>query len=369
VKPPRQHWTGLRARGDMRAPTEGKYVSRTVAVVAVLAAVVYGAVGEALSHELYEAAVVTLAYVMMALGLNVVVGFAGLLDLGYVVFFAVGAFAAAWLMSTQFAGESIHIGVNETVGRLPGIHVNFFLAVFLAAGFAGFWGATLRAPALRLRGDHLAVLTLALGQIVPELLERSTELSNGRRGITPIDSPWVPVPGLEHVTRLDIRPLYFIALGMVVAVGVVATRLRTTRIGRAWRAMRDDETVATCSGVPLARTKLWAYAISAAIGGFAGAFLAVLNSIVNVDQFGFGFSIFILSMVVVGGAGGISGVIGAAVAISLGTRFLLPELYIASQGLGVDVNLAVLSSGLFGVCIVLVTLLRSDAALARAPRR
>jgi branched-chain amino acid transport system permease protein len=350
------------------AQAEAKGVGRPIAVVAVVACVVYGAVGEAWSHELYEAAVVTLAYVMMALGLNLVVGFAGFLDLGYVVFFALGAFAAAWLMSTQFAGQSVHIGVSETVQRLPGIHVNFFLVVFLAAGFAGIWGALLRAPALRLRGDHLAVLTLALGQIVPQLLERSTDLSNGRRGITPIDRPWIPVPGLDQVTRQDIRPLFFIALGMTVAVAVVTTRLRTTRIGRAWRAMREDETAAACSGVPLAQTKLWAYAISAAIGGFAGAFLAVLNGIVNVDQFGFGFSIFILCMVVLGGAGGVSGVIVAAVGISLGTRFLLPELYSASQRLGVDVNLTLLSSGLFGVAIVLVTLVRTEFAPGRAPR-
>ena len=342
-------------------------IRRPIAAVAVVAGVVYGAVGEAWSHELYEAAVVTLAYVMMALGLNLVVGFAGFLDLGYVVFFALGAFAAAWLMSTQFAGQSVHIGVSETVRRLPGIHVNFFLVVFLAAGFAGFWGALLRAPALRLRGDHLAVLTLALGQIVPQLLERFTDLSNGRRGITPIDSPWFPLPGLEHLTRQDIRPLYFIALGMTLVVAVVTTRLRTTRIGRAWRAMREDQTVAAFSGVPLVQTKLWAYAISAAIGGFAGAFLAVLNGIVSVEQFGFGFSLFILCMVVLGGAGGIPGVIVAAVGISLGTRFLLPELYSASQRLGVDVNLALVSSGLFGVCIVLVTLLRADVAPGRAP--
>ena len=168
------------------------------------------------------------------------------------------------------------------------------------------------------------------------------------------------MPGLDHVTRQDIQPLFFIAFGMTIAVAVVATRLRTARIGRAWRAIREDETVAACSGVPLARTKLWAYAISAAIGGFAGAFLAVLNGIVNVDQFGFGFSIFILCMVVLGGAGGIAGVIAAAVGISLGTRFLLPELHDASQRLGVDVNLALVSSGLFGFCIVLVTLLRAD---------
>ena len=334
--------------------------ARTIAVVAVVAGAVYGAVGEAWSHELYEAAVVTLAYVMLALGLNLAVGFAGLLDLGYVAFLALGAFAAAWLMSTQFADQSVHIGVSETVGRSPGIHVNFFLVVFLAAGFAGLCGALLRAPALRLRGDYLAAVTLALGLIVPQLFELSSSLSNGRRGITPIDRPWIPVPGLEHVTRLDIRPLFFIALGMTLAVAVVTTRLRATRIGRAWRAVREDETVAACSGVPLAQTKLWAYAISAAIGGFAGAFLAVLNGLVNVDQFGFGFSIFILCMVVLGGAGGISGVIAAAVGISLGTRFLLPELYVASQRLGVDANPALLASGLFGVCIVLVTLLRTD---------
>ena len=352
--------------GGTHTRAEGKGVSRPIAVVAVVACAVYGAVGEAWSHELYEAAVVTLAYVMMALGLNVVVGFAGLLDLGYVAFFAFGAFAAAWLMSTQFADQSIHIGVSETVQRLPGIHVNFFLVLFLAAGFAGLWGALLRAPALRLRGDHLAVLTLALGQIVPQLFELSTGLSNGPRGITPIDRPWIPVPGLEHVTRQEIRPLFFIALGMTLVVAVVTMRLRTSRIGRAWRAMREDETAAAFAGVPLARTKLWAYAISAAIGGFAGAFLAVLNSIVGVDQFGFGFSIFILSMVVLGGVGGISGVIVAAVGISLGTRFLLPELHVASQGLGVDVNLSLLSSGLFGVCIVLVTLLRADSGWQRS---
>src|SRR3954471_18691098 len=162
------------------------------------------------NQDLLDASIQALAYVIMALGLNVVVGFAGLLDLGYVAFYVIGAFVIAWFGSRQFAdvngGKGIHILVDGeaplTHQPIPGIHVNFFIVMLVAAAVAGLWGVILGAPTLRLRGDYLAVVTLAFGEIVPRVFENGTsglfgightDFSNGRQGITPIDKinfPW-----------------------------------------------------------------------------------------------------------------------------------------------------------------------------------
>ena len=196
------------------------------------------------------------------------------------------------------------------------------------------WGAILGAPTLRLRGDYLAIVTLAFGEIVPRVFEFSTavvdlgslDVSNGRQGITPVDKPWAPIPGLDNITRVDITPFYFIALAMLLVVLFVNVRLRDSRLGRAWIAVREDEVAAAAMGVHLVRVKLWAYAIGASIGGFAGVFLGVFQNTINVDQFEFGFSVFILCMIILGGMGNIAGVILGAVALSMINRFLLPEL-------------------------------------------
>ena len=263
--------------------------------------------------DLLDASIDSLGYIIMALGLNIVVGFAGLLDLGYVAFFAIGAFVMGWLGSAHFADADIHIGASEFANRLPGIHLWFPLILISAALFTALWGAILGAPTLRLRGDYLAIVTLAFGEIVPRVFENSTsgflgigstDFSNGRQGITPVDKIALAAGRRRRcATRWSSSPIYYYALAMVLLVLFVNFRLRDSRLGRAWIAVREDEVAAAAMGVNLVRTKLWAYAIGAALGGFAGVFLATYKNTVNVDQFEFGFSVFILSMVILGGYG------------------------------------------------------------------
>ena len=340
--------------------------------------IVFGFIGdEVFSAELYDSMITTLGYVMMALGLNIVVGFAGLLDLGYVAFYAIGAFMGGWLMSAQFSDREIHFLVSDVSEKLPGIHLNFFVVIFLAAAVTALWGAILGAPTLRLRGDYLAIVTLAFGEIVPRVFELSesglfgignTNWSNGRQGITPIDKPFAPLPGLDEITRLDITPFYFIALFMVVVVLFVNFRLRDSRLGRAWIAVREDEVAAAAMGVNLVRVKLWAYAIGAAIGGFAGAFLGVYRNTVNVDQFEFGFSVFVLAMIIIGGMGNIGGVIAGAITLSLFERFVLPELNTVSQDL-IEFDVTAISFGIFGFFLMAMMILRPEGFIPNRRRK
>ena len=337
-------------------------------------AIVYGLYGDAwFSDSLYESVIQTLAYVMMALGLNIVVGFAGLLDLGYVAFFAIGAFVSGWLMSSFFDTKNVHIVVSDITQSLPGIHVNFFFVIFIAAAFTAMWGAILGAPTLRLRGDYLAIVTLAFGEIVPRVFEFSSDLgldvSNGRQGITPVDKPWAPIPGLDDITRVDITPFYFIALAMLLGVLFVNVRLRDSRLGRAWIAVREDEVAAAAMGVHLVRVKLWAYAIGAAIGGFAGVFLGVFQNTINVDQFEFGFSVFILCMIILGGMGNIAGVILGAVALSMINRFLLPQLDTVPEKFGLDFDVTAISFGIFGFLLLVMMVLRPEGFIPNRRRK
>jgi len=318
------------------------------------------------NQDLLDASIVTLAYVIMALGLNVVVGFAGLLDLGYVAFYVIGAFVIAWIGSRQFVdvnhGRGIHLLVP---GDAPGIHVNFFVILAIAAATAALWGAMLGAPTLRLRGDYVAIVTLAFGEIVPSIFANGTSgpfgigslnFSNGSEGITPIDK--INLPWSDRVLGypLHLNGAYFVALAMVIVTLFVNCRLRDSRLGRAWIALREDEFAAASMGINIVRTKLAAYAIGAAFGGFAGAFLATYYNTVNAEQFEFGFSVFILCMVVIGGIGSIWGAVVGAVALSLLNRFGLPQASRLLDPVGID--LPAVSSGVFGFLLLLTMLLR-----------
>src|SRR3954453_6023178 len=243
--------------------------------------------------------VTALAYVVMALGLNIVVGFAGLLDLGYVAFFAIGAYSAGWFASAFFAtingGKGIHILTGTFASSQPGIHLNFILVLVVAVILTSIAGILIGLPTLRLRGDYIAIVTLAFGEIVRVVAVNgqsihigSSTLTAGRQGITPIDSP--ELPGLSAFSPLDLRPWYFTALVFVLIVLFVNFRLRASRLGRAWIAIREDEVAAASMGVPLVKTKLQAYATGAAFGGISGGFLAAYLNTVNADQFEFAFS-------------------------------------------------------------------------------
>ena len=320
-----------------------------------------------------------MAFVVMALGLNIVVGFAGLLDLGYVAFFAIGAYTMGWLGSGFFDlvnnQAGIHVGVGQTALNLPGIHLNFALVLVAAVALTALCGVLIGLPTLRLRGDYIAIVTLAFGEIIrviavngDEISVGGYELTQGRQGITPIDQPAFPVLG-EFDSTFDLRPYYWLALLLVLLVLVVNLRLRDSRLGRAWVAVREDEVAAASMGVPLVKTKLMAYAAGAAFGGIGGAFLGMYDGTVNADQFEFSFSIFILAMVILGGLGSVWGVVIGAVALAFINERLIPDVLnpIARDALNFD--LTQLSFGIFGFLLVLMMVLRPEGLLPERRRR
>jgi branched-chain amino acid transport system permease protein len=330
--------------------------------------------------------ILALAYVVMALGLNLVVGFAGLLDLGYVAFYALGAMAVGWWASDFFTGvrgeKGIHIGVSGFAATLQGIHVNFLLILIGAILVCAVAGAIIGLPTLRLRGDYIAIVTLAFGEIIGRIFQTGDEitifgdykLSNGRQSIAPIDS--IDLPFLDPFdSALNLRPYYWTAFALVLVVLFVNIRLRDSRLGRAWIALREDEVAAASMGVPLVKTKLLAYATGGAFGGISGAFLGAYFSSVNANQFQFGFSIFILAMVILGGLGSIWGVLLGAVALSFVNTRLIPD--VLDQGwvghkltdLGLDFSFVEISFGIFGFILVIMMVLRPEGILPERRRK
>ena len=330
--------------------------------------------------------ILALAYVVMALGLNLVVGFAGLLDLGYVAFYAFGAMTVGWWASDFFTGaggeEGIHIGVSGFAATLPGIHLSFLIIVIGAILVCAVAGAIIGLPTLRLRGDYIAIVTLAFGEIIGRVFANGDEitifgdykLSNGRQSIAPIDQ--IDLPFLEPFdSALNLRPYYWTIFAIVLVVLFVNFRLRDSRLGRAWIALREDEVAAASMGVPLVKTKLLSYATGGALGGISGAFLGAYFSSVNANSFQFGFSIFILGMVILGGLGSIWGVVLGAVALSFVNIYLIPD--VLDQGfvgdlvtdLGLDFTFTEISFGIFGFVLVIMMVLRPEGILPERRRQ
>jgi branched-chain amino acid transport system permease protein len=330
--------------------------------------------------------ILALAFVVMALGLNLVVGFAGLLDLGYVAFYALGAMSVGWWASDFFTGaggeKGIHIGVSGFAATLPGIHVNFLIILIGAILVCAVAGAIIGLPTLRLRGDYIAIVTLAFGEIIGRIFQNGDEitlfgdykLSNGRQSIAPIDS--IDIPFLDPFdSALNLRPYYWTAFALVLVVLFVNIRLRDSKLGRAWIALREDEVAAASMGVPLVKTKLLAYATGGAFGGISGAFLGAYFSSVNANQFQFGFSIFILAMVILGGLGSIWGVVLGAVALAFVNNRLIPD--VLDQGwigrkltdLGLDFSFVEISFGIFGFILVIMMVLRPEGLLPERRRQ
>jgi branched-chain amino acid transport system permease protein len=342
-------------------------------------------------------AVLALAFVVMALGLNIIVGFAGLLDLGYVAFFAIGAYTMGWLGSNFFSGandgEGFAVLVGPPASELPGIHVNFLIVIVVAIALTTLAGIAIGLPTLRLRGDYIAVVTLAFGEIIgriaingdqiriggiwdatvaklPVIPELGTDalLTRGKQGITPVDK--IDLPFVEPFTSLDLRSWYFVALALALIVLFVNIRLRDSRLGRAWVALREDEVASSSLGIPIVRTKLLAYGIGAAFGGVAGAFLGSYLNTVNADQFQFSFSIFVLAMVILGGLGSIWGVVLGAIALSFTNTYLIPDvLNTVPREIGLDFDLTQLSYAIFGFLLVIVMVLRPEGLLPERRRR
>ncbi len=342
-------------------------------------------------------------FAMMAVGLNMVVGYAGLLDLGYVAFFALGAYAAGWVASPLFYQVNVRVGAVGVGPGLRGIHVSIWLALLIAAVIAAFAGVVIGFPTLRLRGDYLAIVTLGFGEILPQIARNGDanslgfNLTNGPPGINPIDPPgfgnWAEehlgLPAnfvLEQGTYVNFRSLiYWSAIGLLLITVFCSVRLRDSRLGRAWIAIREDEVAAAAMGIPLMRTKTWAYASGAFFGGVGGAWFAVDIASVFPDQFFFNISVFILSMVILGGMGNVWGVIAGALFLTYLDREGLSNISGWANGhlLNCDpsqqnpssvisggcINAPLVSFGIYGLIIVLVMLFRPYGMFPERRRR
>jgi branched-chain amino acid transport system permease protein len=337
--------------------------------------------------------VLALAYTVMALGLNIIVGFAGLLDLGYVAFFAIGAYTMGWLGSGFFSAvgdeEGWHIFVSGFAANLPGIHVNFLLVIVAAIILTTIAGMFIGLPTLRLRGDYIAIVTLAFGEIIGRSAVNGDEiiladvpivggalenvfgpdqpLTAGRQGITPVDK--IDLPFAEAFTSLNLRPWYWVGLAMVGIVLFVNFRLRDSRLGRAWVALREDEVAAVSMGVPAVKTKLLAYGTGAAFGGVSGAFLGSFNNTVNADQFQFFFSILILGMVILGGLGSIWGTVLGGIALTFINFEMLPRLNTVPSKVGLDFDLSEINFGIYGFLLVIMMIMRPQGLLPERRRK
>jgi ABC-type branched-subunit amino acid transport system permease subunit len=269
-------------------------------------------------------------WVLLAIGLNVVVGFAGLLDLGYAAFFAIGAYSYALLASPQLGNTPLHHAV----------HLPFWLVLFIAMFIAAASGAILGFPTLRLRGDYLAIVTLGFGEIVPRIFRNADVWTGGINAIGGIDQPWLPIclkgpwssdPLQISYGKVDcsfstFEPTAYYVLMLILIIACVfgVTNLQRSRLGRAWMAVREDETAAASCGVNTVSIKLLGFAIGAAFSGFAGAYYGAKLSLVSPDNFQFIVSITVLVMVVLGGMGNIPGVIiGSLVVYYIQFKFLI----------------------------------------------
>ena len=327
-----------------------------------------------------------LIFATMAIGLNIVIGFAGLLDLGYVAFYALGAYTAAYLASPHWSGLSIILFTDFPAGY-PGIHMPFFIVFWLAALVAATFGALLGAPTLRLRGDYLAIVTLGFGEIVPVIFKNlvnvnfelgpirlvNANLTGGPLGINPIDAPEV----------LNIRfgvingfAAVYLGLAIVLLSIVIARNLERSRMGRAWMAIREDETAAEMMGVNTVRTKLLAFGLGASFAGFAGAMQASYQGATTSDFFMFSTSILVVIMIILGGIGNIWGVILGAIAVQYVDKTLLswagPRLQDLGNAIGNTdlgrINPSRFSFLLLGLALVLMMRFRPEGFLPSRQR-
>ena len=311
-------------RGNTRNPNAIAYTAMLIAALIYppIIQFISGGNGDAQVGVAADAGV----FVLLAIGLNVVVGFAGLLDLGYAAFFAIGAYTYAMIASNELATSPLHHAV----------HVPFWFALFVGLFVAALAGALLGAPTLRLRGDYLAIVTLGFGEIVPRVYRNLNVWTGGVFGISAIDPPTIPrwldgpwdnvptqvVTDLQ-LTSANLTGFYIVIVFIIVGVVILVHNLERSRLGRAWMAIREDETAAAATGVNTVNVKLLAFAIGASTSGFAGAFYGAKLSVVNSDQFSFIISITVLSMVVLGGMGNIPGaMIGGLVLYFILYKFL-----------------------------------------------
>jgi branched-chain amino acid transport system permease protein len=305
-------------------------------------------------------------WILLALGLNIVVGYAGLLDLGYAAFFAIGSYAFAILASGQF-----------------NIHISFWILLPVSALIAAIFGVLLGAPTLRLRGDYLAIVTLGFGEIVPRVFRNATPITGGVNGIVGIDQPKLPaVFGWSGNFGFNPVPYYYLILIIIIVSIWLINNLRNSRLGRAWMAIREDEVAAAATGINTVTTKLLAFALGASFSGFAGTFYASKLFLVVPESFSFqAVSVVVLVMVVLGGMGNIRGVIVGAILIYFIQTYLLIQLpgWISSATAALNIDfLTKLDIGsyvqrsnylIFGIILAGIMLLRPQGLIPSAQRK
>ncbi len=304
-------------------------------------------------------------YVLLALGLNIVVGFAGLLDLGYVAFYAVGAYMYALLASPHLASN-----FQSVAQAFPdGLHGSFWLVVPLGAAIAAFFGVILGAPVLKLRGDYLAIVTLGFGEIIRIFLNNLNaplNFTNGPQGITLIDP--VKIGGVNLARTQEFFGLqlpsvylyYYLFLVLTILSIAVCINLQNSRLGRAWMAIREDDIAAKAMGINVRNIKLLAFALGASFGGVAGAMFAAFQGFVSPESFSLTESIIVLAMIVLGGLGHIPGVVLGAVLLALFPEFLRHTVVPVQEQLfgRVIVDAEVLRMGLYGLAMIVIMLYR-----------
>ncbi|HKC99784.1 MAG TPA: branched-chain amino acid ABC transporter ATP-binding protein/permease [Methylomirabilota bacterium] len=343
--------------------------------VLVVALLVYPFADRALGLQTVHAVSDGMIYVLLALGLNIVVGYAGLLDLGYAAFFAIGAYAMG-LLNSPVVGSPLY-----------GHGWSFWLCIWVAAAVSALLGTAIGAPTLRVRGDYLAIITLGFGEIIPVAIRNLGDitvdiggwrpierlnLTGGENGVNPIGRPHLP--GVPFET--DPVPWYFLIL-IVGALSLWAmSRLSDSRLGRAWMAIREDETAADCTGVNPISTKLLAFALGASFSGFAGSIYAAKLQAITPGAFEFQVSIMLLCMVVLGGAGSIKGVILGGMLITIFDRVVLSQMTFFVRWLGRATGVPALAAAditlwrwfFFGLGLVLVMLLKPEGLAGRRLR-
>ncbi len=320
-----------------------------------------------------------LSYAALALGLNIVVGMAGLLDLGYAAFFAIGAYTYGVLSSYQLQPEWTSFwqpfAALGLVARVPGPHdvdvvhttLSFWLAIPLAGSIAALCGIVFGAPTLRLRGDYLAIVTLGFGEIVPIVARNWTSVTNGAAGLNGVAPP--RLNGISF--GIDATPYYYVGVALVAVLIFISLRLRDSRIGRAWMAIREDEIAAGAMGINLVKYKLLAFAIGAAFAGITGTVYVAKLQTATPEMFGFPVSVMVLVMVVLGGMGSVWGVVLGAMVLQLLQSWFLPDLTGWIDRFGVAVGSGWLASVdlvqsielIFGIILVVMMLYRREGLI------
>jgi branched-chain amino acid transport system permease protein len=362
---------------------------REMTIVAILLIL---AVGYPLIYRSLEAAlpfipwpgtavlIICATFAILALGLNIVMGFAGLLDLGYVAFYAIGAYTTAFLASPHY-----------------GIHISWWIVVWLAVASAAVFGILLGAPTLKLRGDYLAIVTLGFGEIVrivfrnlgdftlalpaflggAILIGPNANLTGGNVGINPIDPPTIPIPGpwgdAIVFSNQNAIASWYLVLGLLIITYFVCVRLRDSKLGRAWMAIREDETAAAAMGINTVTTKLLAFSLGASFSGFAGAFTGAYQTAIFAETFNFNVSILVVVIIILGGIGSLRGVVIGAFAAQyvnqtllafLGNRIVNEPLQSLGDATGIDLlsdfNLATYNYLIFGVVLAIMMIKRPE---------